>query len=207
MKLHSSQYTLVFILLCMVLCRCSPEKTSDLTQAAIIPKPLFVEASGKNFILDRSTVIYVPNGDDGLVAVAQRLASQINLATGFTNVIEMTEKEPDNGIFLQLESENDWANDEAYVLAIQTKRIVVHTPTVAGAFNGIQTLVQLIPFGSASPEYLIPTGTIRDYPQYAWRGAMLDVARHFFSVDDVKRYIDLISYYKINTLHLHLTDD
>jgi hexosaminidase len=74
----------------------------------------------------------------------------------------------------------------------------------------VQTIAQLVPIqstGTVGYEGHIATGTIRDYPTYAWRGSMLDVARHFFSVDDVKRYIDLISYYKMNVLHLHLSDD
>jgi hexosaminidase len=71
----------------------------------------------------------------------------------------------------------------------------------------MQTFLQLASRPRVENKILIPTGTIRDYPTYAWRGSMLDVSRHFFSVADVKRYIDLISHYKMNVLHLHLTDD
>ena len=79
-------------------------------------------------------------------------------------------------------------------------------------FRGIQTLRQALPAAveksdKQSGSWKIPTGTIRDSPTYAYRGAMLDVARHFFSVEDVKRYIDLISAYKMNVMHLHLSDD
>jgi len=77
---------------------------------------------------------------------------------------------------------------------------------------GVQTFLQIVPLapevaGKEKNKFRLAAGTIRDYPTYAWRGAMLDVARHFFGVEDVKRTIDLISYYKMNVLHLHLSDD
>src|SRR6185503_6780096 len=76
----------------------------------------------------------------------------------------------------------------------------------AGLFYAVQTLRQLMPAIPAE-KLTLPAVSIRDIPRFEWRGAMLDVARHFFGVEDIKRYIDLISYYKMNRLHLHLTDD
>ena len=82
----------------------------------------------------------------------------------------------------------------------------------AGLFWGTQTLRKLLPAAietgshGADP-WSIPLGTIHDSPRFAWRGMMLDVARHFFGVDEVKRLIDLMALYKLNRLHLHLTDD
>ena len=89
-------------------------------------------------------------------------------------------------------------------------RIVAHQP--AGLFYGVQTLRQLLPWSieyqAARPRPIsVPFATIVDRPRFAWRGAMLDVARHFFGVDEVKRYIDLLALYKLNRLHLHLSDD
>lgn len=186
---------------------CTSSPSTDLAAESIIPRPVSITATGKAFDFNRATIIYTMRGEDGMVSVAQRLASQLNLATGFTNAIEVVDEEPIAGILLITEERDDWSNEEAYVLTINPKLITIHAPTASGAFYGAQTLVQLIPFGNPNSTYHIPTGTIRDTPRYAWRGAMLDVARHFFSVEDVKRYIDLISYYKINRLHLHLTDD
>ena len=79
-------------------------------------------------------------------------------------------------------------------------------------FYGFQTLRQLLPWsieyrGPRPFEVAVPVAHITDHPRYGWRGAFLDVSRHFFSPDDVKRYIDLIAMYKFNRLHLHLTDD
>ena len=85
----------------------------------------------------------------------------------------------------------------------------------AGLFRGVQTLRQLFPAGIEARQsaikmasaWSVPPGRIEDRPRYAWRGAMLDVARHFFTVDEVKQYVDLLALYKLNVLHLHLSDD
>jgi hexosaminidase len=96
---------------------------------------------------------------------------------------------------------------EGYELKISPQGVVLSAPHPAGLFYGVQTLRQLLPPVLASGELALPGAAIRDYPRFAWRGAMLDVARHFFGPADIKRYIDLLAYYKINRLHLHLTDD
>ena len=95
---------------------------------------------------------------------------------------------------------------EGYELSITSDLITLTAICPAGLFYAVQTLRQLLPTAHAGPIGL-PAVSIRDTPRFEWRGAMLDVARHFFGVEDVKRYIDLISHYKINRLHLHLTDD
>jgi hexosaminidase len=96
--------------------------------------------------------------------------------------------------------------EEGYALSITADAVTLRADGPAGLFYGVQTLRQMLPSPPAETVSL-PAVTIRDVPRFPWRGAMLDVARHFFSVDDVKRYIDLISHYKINRLHLHLSDD
>ncbi|WP_313790213.1 family 20 glycosylhydrolase [Flagellimonas yonaguniensis] len=90
--------------------------------------------------------------------------------------------------------------------------ILLNAKTAAGAFRGVQTLRQLIPGKSNDtltdhPLWVIPSGKIMDAPKYGYRSSMLDVARHFFTVEEVKKYIDALAYYKFNTLHLHLSDD
>ena len=97
-------------------------------------------------------------------------------------------------------------------MKIAANGIVLNAYKPAGIFYGVQTIRQLLPaaIGKSSVQpgpWPIATGTIRDYPDYEMRGSMLDVARHFFGTDDVKRYIDFLAYYKMNTLHLHLSDD
>lgn len=95
--------------------------------------------------------------------------------------------------------------DEGYEINITPESITISANKPAGFFYAMQTLDQVGVKTDEGTEYA--TGKIRDFPTFGWRGSMLDVARHFFSVEDVKRYIDLISYYKMNVLHLHLSDD
>ncbi len=104
-------------------------------------------------------------------------------------------------VILRLESGADGA--ESYRLAVTSTRIDLAAGSEAGLFRGMQTLRQLL----AMPGGRIPALRIEDAPRFAWRGAHLDVARHFFPVEFVKRYIDLLSRYKLNTFHWHLTDD
>jgi hexosaminidase len=96
--------------------------------------------------------------------------------------------------------------DEAYEIDIATDGIVLRSGAPAGLFAAVQTVRQLVPV-TAGGDVTLPGGRIADRPRFAYRGVMLDVARHFFTVDEIKRYIDTIVAFKINHLHLHLTDD
>ena len=99
---------------------------------------------------------------------------------------------------------------EAYRLSINRREIRIQGASPAGVFRGIQTLRQILAASNSAPQQpikVLPLGVIEDWPLLSYRGTMLDVARHFFSVDEVKRYIDQMAQYKINTLHLHLSDD
>jgi hexosaminidase len=95
--------------------------------------------------------------------------------------------------------------DEAYTLAVGPSRVRITASGAAGAFYAHQTLAQLLPAGKTSGT--LAEVTITDGPRFPWRGLMLDVARHFFPPGEVKRWIDLAARYKLNRVHLHLTDD
>ena len=115
-------------------------------------------------------------------------------------------------IYLQILENNTSLGDKEYELIVSKENVKISASHPAGLFYGVQTLRQLLPptIEKASVQqvpWLVSTGTIRDYPRFAYRGSMLDVSRHFFGVEDVKRYIDLLATYKMNVLHLHLTDD
>jgi hexosaminidase len=105
--------------------------------------------------------------------------------------------------------------DEGYELTITADSVRLVAARPAGLFRGVQTLRQLLPAGIEAEQsamrmataWSVPAGRIVDRPRFAWRGAMLDVARHFFTVDEVRQYIDVLALYKLNTLHLHLSDD
>jgi len=96
---------------------------------------------------------------------------------------------------------------ESYNLSINRRGITLESPSEEGLYRGITSLKQIILISSGQNDTSIPFGNINDHASYSYRGAMLDVARHFFDTNDVKRYIDILSFYKINHLHLHLTDD
>lgn len=96
---------------------------------------------------------------------------------------------------------------ESYNLSINRRGITLESPSEDGIYRGITSLKQIILISSGQNDTSIPFGDINDHASYSYRGAMLDVARHFFDTNDVKRYIDILSFYKINHLHLHLTDD
>lgn len=179
----------------------------------VIPKPVSVIAAGGAFSLSANTGVNVEPGTEELKAIGQHLADYINPSTGYGIQVQTTAGAPDEGnIYLTLTGADPSLGDEGYELTITPELVKVAANKPAGLFYGVQTIRQLLPAAidrsSVQPgPWEMGTGTIKDYPRFAWRGAMLDVARHFFSVRDVIRYVDLLAYYKINRLHLHLTDD
>jgi len=179
----------------------------------VIPRPVSEIPAGGSFRLLAETGIYVEPETSEMRAIGHYFSDLLNPSTGFTLKVQGTKGIPDKGnIYLILTGAAPMLGDEGYELTITPELVKVVANQPAGLFYGIQTIRQLLPAAvdstSSQPgPWLIGTGSITDYPRYAWRGAMLDVARHFFSVKDVTRFIDLLAYYKINRLHLHLTDD
>jgi hexosaminidase len=190
-----------------------PHAPTDLTQENFIPKPVSVQATANVFELTKETAIYVEGESKELSQIGLYLAEKLRPATGFALNVSSTSEEPKSGnIYLTTTGTDATLGDEGYELTITEDLIKVAAPKAAGLFRGIQTIRQLLPDSIELSTvqkrvWEISTGTIRDYPSYPFRSAMLDVARHFFSVDDVKRYIDLLACYKMNALHLHLSDD
>ena len=180
---------------------------------SIVPKPVSAELHGETFTLTGDTRIITDGSDEGLTNVAEFLASKINPATGFDLKVSAGGEAGAGSVLLSLEGADADLGTEGYALTIEQDRIRLVANAPQGLLWGVQTLRQLLPEEiersepAAGVAWDIATGTIRDFPEYAWRGSMLDVARHFFSVEDVKHYIDLISLYKMNILHLHLSDD
>lgn len=199
-----------FIIITLVVAACNNTKPTSpeakLAFERVIPKPASATATGKTFFITAKTTI-VADASGELNSIANYLAESLNTITGLS--IPVTSEEKTGSIVLSLQDASP-LGDEGYELQIDPHQIKITARTAAGVFYGIQTLRQIIADkDNTSPrdEWEVATGTITDHPEYAWRGSMLDVARHFFSVEDVKRYIDLLSYYKINILHLHLSDD
>jgi hexosaminidase len=204
------------IIICLVFvfgCQSNKKSSSapvDISAVPLIPKPVSVTSTQGSFQITENTGIYVDKSSDGVENIAGYLAQKLFPATGYKlNVASDSAK---GQIALSTSANDSQLGDEGYKLDISTNGIKITANKTAGLFNGIQTLIQLLPNEIAKTDkqdidWVVGTGTITDYPSYGFRGAMLDVSRHFFSVDDVKRYIDLISSYKMNILHLHLSDD
>jgi hexosaminidase len=179
----------------------------------VIPRPVSVSAGSGNFILASTTGIYVQPGTDEAMAVGQYLADHLRPATGYSLPVRAASGAPAGGnITLTLTGADPALGPEGYQLTVTPDQVTLAADQPAGLFYAIQTLRQLLPPAVDSPApqpgpWTLAAVTIKDYPRFAWRGAMLDVARHFFSVADVQQYIDLLASYKINRLHLHLADD
>ena len=182
----------------------------------LIPWPWSVTLSGnERFSITKDTIIEVSPGQPELQRIGRELADLLRPALDRTIAVREgasgTSTAP-GAIRLEISAPSADLVDEAYELTIDSSAARIHAATASGVFHGVQTLRQLLPASvelrGARPHALsVPTGRIVDRPRYAWRGAMLDVGRHFFSPADVKRYIDLLALYKFNQLHLHLSDD
>lgn len=171
---------------------------------SVVPAPASSSpAAGVTYTITASTGIY-----SDVPATGDQLAQLLRRSTGFP--LPIVAAPPADGISLRLTGAPGGA--EAYQLDVTATSIVVSANQAAGLFNGVQTLRQLLPYAADSPTvqpgpWPVPGGRIVDQPRFAYRGAMLDVARHFFPVDAVRLYIDQLALYKINYLHLHLSDD
>lgn len=176
----------------------------------VVPAPASVVPGGQPYTITAATRIRVDEDSSESRAVADYLAGLLRPSTGHPLPV-VDEYEALGGIRLRLSGDKA-LGDEGYRL--QSGRggitLTAHRPT--GLFRGVQTLRQQLPAAvekdTVQPgPWQVAGGTITDTPRYAYRGAMLDVSRHFFTVDQVKRYIDQLALYKINKLHLHLSDD
>lgn len=191
---------------------CSPQKTAESGQAALIPRPVSASANGEVFELTKHTGIYYPKQSEEVRKTGQYLADRLKRATGFEFKVMSSEQQSESNFILLTLCNKPALGVEGYELHINKKGITLQANRPAGLFHGIQTIRQLLPArieknSLQSGPWEIAGGKIIDYPAYSYRSAMLDVARHFFGVDEVKHYIDLLATYKMNTLHLHLSDD
>jgi hexosaminidase len=186
---------------------------TNLSESPLIPMPVNLKPTFEAFGLDQYTAISTAATDAAIHQSAAFLAEKIRGKTGL--VIEVNPEDLENidrMIFIQQTDLPETKGEEAYQIEIKKDSILVNAAHPEAIFRAIQTLRQVIPETSNDTLadrsiWVIPTGVISDKPFFEFRGSMLDVARHFFSVEEVKKYIDLLAYYKINFLHLHLSDD
>ncbi len=166
------------------------------------------------FELKNSSVIEVTAGDADSKRVASLLNKKISAATGYTVPVKSLSSFSNAPNSIRLSLLNDKSlGDEGYKLNVTTSVVTITANKPAGLFYGTQTLLQLLPKEIESitsiknVNWTVPVISITDYPRFAWRGLMFDVARHFFGKKDIEEYIDQMVRYKFNLLHLHLTDD
>ena len=191
-----------------------PSSTPVNHRPALIPWPQSATLSDTDHLtLGKAFAIEVSPAQPDLQRIGRELADLLRPALDVTiPVRDLSATQPRDTIRLEIGSTSTDLGDEGYELTISAANVSIRGTTAAGVFYGVQTLRQLLPasveFHGARPHALtVPTARIVDRPRYIWRGAMLDVARHFFAPADVKRYIDLLALYKFNRLHLHLSDD
>lgn len=177
---------------------------------SIIPEPVSVTETKGVFTLPEKITLLSPPGNENNHTV-RFLQEKLSVAAGASIAVK---ESGDAVIQLVLNQRKDTVlSSEGYSLSVTPEKILVKANTPAGLYYGVQTLVQLFPAEietksqKGGADWQIPTVEITDYPRLGWRGLMLDVSRHFFTVDEVKRFIDQMSRYKYNMLHWHLTDD
>lgn len=193
------------------------ELQNENTENTIIPKPLSYKKKQGEFVIEDEIAFYVKgnniNETEELYIIAESLVNNLKATSGFN--IKVLEGEPNDekSIFLTTIGENDNLGIEGYKINSSENRIEILANRPVGVFRGIQTLKQMLPSEitkntiEKEVKWSVPLANIIDKPEYEYRGLMIDVARHFFTINDLKRQIDIASQYKINKLHIHLSDD
>ena len=220
MKINPFTQIISMVFLMIILGSCNDKRkpeivypTTDLAAGDFIPRPNSVVPTNDAFGLDQFTSIYTAANTDDYAEIGQFLAEKIKIKTGLRLAVNnQNAGDVDRVIYINESEIPSEQGSEAYQIMINRDSVIINAAGAEAAFRAIQTLRQAIPETSNDtlaphPIWPIPTGEIEDAPFFEYRGSMLDVARHFFSVEEVKKYIDHLAYYKINVLHLHLTDD
>lgn len=170
----------------------------------VVPLPNEITPmEGKAFTLDNQVKILYPEGDADMQRNAGFLAGYVLESTGKTLAVEAGAT-GSHAIVLRLGLQTE--NPEAYLLEVNEDQVTITGSSAAGVFYGIQTLRKSLPVAKDA-QVVLPPVRVNDAPRFAYRGMMLDVCRHFFSLDSVKRYIDMLALHNINRFHWHLTDD
>ncbi|PZX55396.1 hexosaminidase [Algoriphagus ratkowskyi] len=200
-----NSFLTLFAIVALTLNSCQTPSTTKLDEASIIPIPSSISSSSGVFKLGKASSIQLIGSGEDLSRVGNFLAEKLRPATGF-DIPVSTES---GDLVIELISGEA---TEKYSIDITSEQVKISSTSAAGLFYGMQTLVKSLPvaienLSLVEMDWIIGNGTIEDEPEFSYRGAMLDVARHFISVEDVKHYIDQMGTLKLNYLHLHLSDD
>ena len=202
----NKQISLIVVLLsAMAFVSCKNKVETADYQVVPLPKEI-KNNNEKPFILDKNTVITYPKSNPDLEKEAGFLSEYICDISGIKLKINCTDENIDNSIKLNVASTFS-DNLEAYQIIVNEKDITITSSNTSGIFYGIQTLRKSLPIVKNVTKIEFPSVTINDYPRFSYRGMHLDVSRHFFPIDSLKVYIDVMALHNLNKFHLHLTDD
>lgn len=224
--MHFQRYLPVLLSLAFLIAGCahSGESTEEappaaLDQLSVIPKPVHMERGEGHFELQRETAIHADLTESAVRGTAELLKKQLDSATGYDLPLQpyTNRTETPGSIILSIHPDTArFGSSEGYRLDVDPKQVRIEAPSPAGLYYGVQTLLQLMPEQVYQSDYTmvpadtrwhIPAVTVRDHPRFEYRGMHLDVARHFFPVKVVKKYLDLMAMHKMNRFHWHLTED
>lgn len=186
----------------LLFAQCTPAPTAQANYEVIpMPQSITLSNSDNQFVLHSGTLISYTSGNEDMARNAQFLQTYLADQLGYTLRIEPGIAS--EGIVLKL---NEGQASEGYTISVDADRVLVEATSPAGIFYGIQTIRKAVPVEMGAVVGF-PAGVITDAPRFAYRGAHLDVCRHFFSVDSVKTYIDMLVLHNMNKFHWHLTED
>lgn len=198
------------LLAAMTACNNVPEEEKSYNQGInIIPKPVSLVQNEGFFTLKKNTVFYAPTPETK--TIAGFIAAKIQASTGYK--LGITDEEKPSGVISLVIDQALELNKEGYTLDVTPEKVSVRAKTPQGLFYGMQSFLQLLPAEIESPEVVkgiawkAPSVALKDEPRFEYRGMMLDPCRHFIPVENIKKQLDVLALFKINTFHWHLTDD
>lgn len=202
---------LLFIFGCLLFSSCGESGDASgvvPAEIALIPAPVQLQPGEGTFSLEKGAVIGIPADEEDWNIVATQLSRQLEIATGELFEVQITTEAP-----ITIVVDESIEDGEAYRLSVTEDQIAISAGNARGAFYGVQSLLQLLPPAALARQKQldlplpIPVVTVEDAPRFSYRGMHLDVGRHFFDTEAVKRFLDLMALHKYNTFHWHLTED
>ncbi|HJW17215.1 MAG TPA: family 20 glycosylhydrolase, partial [Flavisolibacter sp.] len=209
MKLYNNNSRRIFIKTFIILITVTLANVSGAQNTIIIPQPVSMAVHKGNFKITPHTVLVAKDAED--VKAARFLNDYLDKIYGFS--LPISKKAVRGSIQLTTRKFIKAPDKDAYSLEVNRNGVLIEGDTYAGSFYGIQSLIQLLPVNGVVPgkkgtrSLTVPFVTINDYPGLEYRGMHLDVARHFFPIPFIKKYIDYLALHKMNFFHWHLTDD
>ena len=192
---------------CFTMASCTSIEMQGDYKVVPLPNEINLEAEATPFKLTKKTTVAYPEGNDLLKRDAEFLSQYVQQATGYALKTQALAEGQSLKSAITLALDPSIENTEGYTLTTTADGINIAGKTAQGVFYGVQTLRKAIPAEAQGANIILPAGKITDAPRFGYRGMHLDVGRHFFSVDFVKEYIDLLALHNMNAFHWHLTED